>query len=224
MWNIALIGWWVLTKKALQAPSVWFSAQYVGAEGPWEEHMLTLWLACCLCKFPPVMHRLSKRGMRPLEKPYSESRKEGALLSHPLSCLSFLGLHASSVTSHVFFFFLCWPLVANLSHTHRQPTLRECWCDQVHLFQSMTDRKKKSCHQEANNPFLFYFHTHAPFSHSMIPCVWPQGDRCCNGGADHAVSCVTPELILQEIVCSSDLWLTMTVSVTDYNVSRSKGV
>lgn len=163
------------------------------------------------------------RGTGPLEKPYSESRKEGALLSHSLSCLSFLGLLASSVTSHVFFSSWVDLLLLTSATLIVSPPQRVLMWSGA-LISVYVRQGKKSCHQEASNPFLFYFHTHAPFSHSMIPHVWPQGDRCCNGGADRAVSCVTPELILQEIVCSSDLWLTMAVSVTDYNVSQSKGV
>lgn len=221
MWNITLIGWWVLTNKSSSSSICLIFGSVCG--GWAHAHSMTcLWpvqVFSCNASAFKMRYRAPRETLQWIEK-----RGSSTLPLPQLSLLSWITCIISDITCLFVFFSSCVDLLLLTSATLIVSPPQRVLMWSGALISVYVRQGKKSCHQEARNPFLFYFHTHAPFSHSMIPHVWPQDDRCCNGGADHAVSCVTPELILQEIVCSSDLWLTMAVSVTDYNVSQSKGV
>ena len=190
-------------------------------------------------RFPLITHRLSKWGSgAPPRPPAAKRGKDKSSL--PLAQSSSLILdhlhHWWHHTRSLFMLTSCFLTSATLVVKAPRP-LGVCWRDQVDSLFSAGVTHKLAGHERSYYYFFLFlvlsplilFSTSATFSHNTaMPQIWPT-----LGLTDAAMvepsrrrvvcRCFTMRVIwywadTSQTGCSSDLWLTMAVSVTDYYV------
>lgn len=195
--------------KPLRAPSAWFQFSIRGLS---VSCSLSVTFLSHVSKFHAIKRRSSKWGSGTPEDPCGEFKPSLLLRlcqhgppSHSLS--RSLLFWITCITADITFFFI-FTLISCFQPRPRSspssPPSRICWRDQVDSF--FTSEKKSSLWLTSRaevrgrkrvraltcNLFWFYLHTqtHHFLTHTTMPHVWPLGDRCCNGVAYRAVSCV----------------------------------